>query len=48
MKGSCLCGVVRFSVTGTPIAFDLCHCLRCRASSGSAFLAELEFTTAEF
>jgi hypothetical protein len=48
MKGSCLCGAVRFSVMGTPTAFDLCHCLRCRAASGSAFLAELEFTTAEF
>ena len=48
MKGSCLCGAVRFKVTGTPTAFDLCHCSRCRAASGSAFLAELEFTTAEF
>ena len=48
MKGSCLCGAVRFGVTGTPTAFDLCHCSRCRAASGSAFLAELEFTTAEF
>jgi len=48
VKGSCLCGAVRFSVTGTPTAFDLCHCLHCRAASGSAFLAELEFKTAEF
>ena len=48
MKGSCLCGAVRFGVTGTPTACDLCHCSRCRAASGSAFLAELEFTTAEF
>jgi hypothetical protein len=48
VKGSCLCGAVRFNVTGTPTAFDLCHCSRCRAASGSAFLAELEFTTAEF
>ena len=48
MKGSCLCGAVRFSVTGAPTAFDLCHCLRCRAASGSAFLAELEFKMAEF
>jgi hypothetical protein len=48
MKGSCLCGAVRFSVTGTPTAFDLCHCSRCRASSGSAFLAELVFKAAEF
>jgi hypothetical protein len=48
MKGGCLCGAVRFSVTGTPTAFDFCHCSRCRASSGSAFLAELVFKAAEF
>jgi hypothetical protein len=48
MKGSCLCGAVRFSVTGTPTAFDLCHCSRYRASSGSAFVAELVFKAAEF
>ena len=34
--------------TGTPTAFDLCHCSRCREASGSAFLAELEFKAAEF
>lgn len=47
MRGSCLCGAVRFSVTGTPTTFDLCHCSRCRTASGSAFLAELEIRTAE-
>ena len=48
MKGSCLCDAVRFEITGTPTAFDLCHCSRCREASGSAFLAELEFKAAEF
>lgn len=48
MKGSCLCGAVRFCVTGIPTAFDLCHCSRCRAASGSAFLAELVVKAAEF
>jgi hypothetical protein len=47
MKGSCLCGAVRFNLTGTPTAFDLCHCSRCREASGSAFLAELEFKEAK-
>jgi hypothetical protein len=41
MKGTCLCGAVRYKVTGTPTAFDLCHCSRCREASGSAFIAEL-------
>ncbi len=47
-EGGCLCGAVRFNVTGTPTGFDLCHCSRCREASGSAFLAELEFKGAEF
>ncbi len=48
MKGTCLCGAVQFEVTGTPTAFDLRHCSRCKASSGSAFVAELVFNAAEF
>jgi hypothetical protein len=41
LKGSCLCGSVKYEVTGTPTSFDLDHCSRCRKSSGSAFKAEL-------
>jgi hypothetical protein len=48
MKGRCLCGAVRFNLRGTPTAFDLCHCSRCREASGSAFLADLEFKAPEF
>ena len=48
MKGSCLCGAVRYEVTGIPTAFDLDHCSRCRKSSGSAFKAELVFKAAGF
>ena len=48
MKGRCLCGAVRFNLTGTPTPFDLCYCSRCREASGSAFLAELEFNAPEF
>src|SRR6516165_9888185 len=47
MKGTCLCGAVRYEVIGTPTAFDLCHCSRCREASGSAFIAELVFEAAE-
>jgi len=47
MKGSCLCGAVQYEVTGIPTEFDLCHCSRCRESSGSAFIAELVFEGAE-
>jgi hypothetical protein len=48
MRGSCLCGAVQFTLTGIAAAFDLCHCSPCRAASGSAFVAELEFKAAEF
>jgi hypothetical protein len=47
MKGTCLCGAVQYEVTGTPTAFDLDHCSRCRKSSGSAFIAELVVVAAE-
>jgi hypothetical protein len=34
--GSCLCGSVRFEITGTPTRFANCHCSRCRHSRGAA------------
>ncbi len=36
-EGGCLCGAVRFSVTGEPLRIGLCHCTDCRQASGSAF-----------
>ena len=32
--GSCLCGAVRFEVTGTLHPPDACHCSQCRKQSG--------------
>ena len=34
MNGRCLCGAVRFSVTGTPAGAACCHCSQCRKQSG--------------
>lgn len=34
--GSCLCGAIRFRVTGKAVRFTLCHCGRCRKATGSA------------
>ena len=39
IRGSCLCGGVRFEVAHAAGPFELCHCNRCRKVSGSAFLA---------
>ncbi|MEN8159047.1 MAG: GNAT family N-acetyltransferase [Myxococcota bacterium] len=39
IRGSCLCGGVRFEVARAVGPFELCHCSRCRKASGSAFAA---------
>ena len=38
IKGSCLCGGVRFEIARASGPFELCHCSRCRKATGSAFL----------
>ena len=40
-SGSCLCGAVRFRLSGTFESFFLCHCSRCRKDTGSAHAANL-------
>ncbi|MEQ8403197.1 MAG: GFA family protein [Roseitalea porphyridii] len=40
-RGSCLCGQVRFEITGDFERFYLCHCQRCRKGTGSAHAANL-------
>lgn len=37
MRGSCLCGSVRYEVEGEPLGINYCHCRQCRKASGSAF-----------
>ena len=37
--GGCLCGQVRYIVTGAPLRVGLCHCTDCRKTSGSTFTA---------
>ena len=48
IRGSCLCGGVRFGIARAIGPFELCHCRRCRKSSGSAFLADLGVRTEDF
>jgi hypothetical protein len=41
MRGSCLCGGVRFEVARAVGPFELCHCRRCRKASGASHVAGL-------
>jgi hypothetical protein len=34
-SGSCFCGAVQFTVTGSPVAMGYCHCESCRHWSAS-------------
>jgi hypothetical protein len=38
IRGSCLCGAVKFEISAIAGPFELCHCSRCRKVTGSAFL----------
>ncbi|MDO6496964.1 GFA family protein [Photobacterium sanguinicancri] len=40
-KGSCLCGAIKFEVSGVLEATDACHCNQCRKWTGH-FLASAE------
>lgn len=35
--GGCICGAVRYEITGEPHVTYVCHCTDCRRQSGSAF-----------
>ncbi len=39
LKGSCLCGDVTFTITGTPFDPAACHCSQCRKMSGHVWAA---------
>ena len=36
-QAECLCGQVRYDVTGNPMAVIICHCKNCQKQSGSTF-----------
>lgn len=47
LNGSCLCGAVRYEVTGDPQRFYHCHCLRCRKASGTGHATNLMISNAQ-
>jgi hypothetical protein len=48
IRGSCLCGGVKFEITQAVGPFELCHCSRCRKASGSAFDARIGVKRVDF
>ena len=42
-SGGCICGEVRFTVTGRPLQVMVCHCTMCQRATGSAFSVEPVF-----
>ena len=43
MTGGCLCGRVRYTVTGVPAFSGICHCRNCQRYTGSAFETLMAF-----
>ena len=39
ITGGCQCGAVRYALSATPTAADLCHCRMCQKATGGPFLA---------
>ncbi|GJE08228.1 MULTISPECIES: GFA family protein [Methylobacterium] len=50
MTGGCLCGALRYRISGAPKRAVNCHCSMCRRHSGAAFLSyvAVERTAFEF
>jgi len=41
LTGSCLCGALKYRVSGEPTRFYHCHCSRCRKASGAGHTSNL-------
>ncbi|KAJ7140305.1 Mss4-like protein [Mycena crocata] len=43
--GSCLCKRIRFTVSGEPFQYAVCHCANCKKAAGSAFMTNAFFSS---
>jgi hypothetical protein len=39
MEGGCLCGAVRYEITGKPVMTAICHCTLCRRAAAAPSMA---------
>jgi hypothetical protein len=48
LEGGCLCGLIRYRVTGPALTLYACHCTDCQKQSGSAFGMSMMFLKTQF
>ncbi|KAF2196139.1 DUF636 domain protein [Delitschia confertaspora ATCC 74209] len=48
MEGGCMCGKLRYSVSGEPSFKAICHCLDCRKVTGSTFSTNVVYPEDQF
>lgn len=48
LTGGCLCGEVRYEVTGPFLSASYCHCTRCQRRTGTAASANARVARADF
>src|SRR5437868_11978071 len=48
IRGSCLCGGVKFQINGTLTQARNCHCSMCRKAQGAAFRSRASATALDF
>jgi hypothetical protein len=47
-SGGCLCGAIRFRLTGDPIDGNICYCTQCRRQTGSPMVAFVTYPADRF
>lgn len=45
--GGCLCGAVRYEITGELAAIQICHCSQCRKAQGAPFATNIPVSIAQ-
>ena len=48
MRGSCLCGELRYAISGRSPGINYCHCRQCRKASGTAFATNMAVAAENF
>jgi hypothetical protein len=47
-RGSCLCGAIRYEITGALGPIVMCHCAQCRKAQGGAFAVNAAIRAEDF